>query len=181
MYTFEKMTRANNAIDEIKRNLAAAEKQSYGEIQVIKHRLEEAQAEAEQVKEEMSKKKSYMIETLSYDPAAVYIIGMCNAFTMTSNNAPLNIIATFIINYINGTISELEFHTVLAMELTSCIQTMLKENNNELIKYKEEIYEFIDNIITIAAIDKMEGINTTSNLIINDIMETLSHIMVWVD
>lgn len=181
MYTIEKLIQTNNNIDTIKAQLAYAEEQSVGEIETIKQRLFDAETEAAKVQKEMDKNKSKMIETLSYDPAAIYIIGMCRGFNMTSENVLLKLIANFILDYVNGNISELEFHTLLAMELTAGFQSMMNDNNENLIKYKKEIYEFIDEIMTIAIIDKTEGINSTSNIIITDIMETLTHIMVWID
>lgn len=181
MTNFERIIMTNNNIDTIKAQLTYAEEQSSAEIETIKQRLFDAETEAAKAIKEMNNKKTHMIETLSYDPAAVYIVGMCKVVNMTSNNDILKIIATFITNYINGDISELEFHTILAMEVSAGVQSMMNNNNEDILKHKDEIYEFIDEIMTIATIDKTEYINATSNIIITDIMETLTHIMAWVD
>lgn len=177
MYGFERLIKANSNIEVIKKNLETREEKAYEEIQAIKNQLEEAETEAETVKAEMAKKKSKMIGTLSYDPAVVYIMGMTHAFIMTSENALLKVIANFIIDYLNGDISELEFHTYLSMEMTNGINSMKEDDN--LVNYLEEIYEFLDKLMIMASIDKTESINSTSYAIINDITETLTHVLMW--
>lgn len=140
MYGFERLIKSNRTIEEIKAQLETKEEHAYLEVMEIKKQLEEAESEAAQVKEDMSKNKSNMIGTLSYDPAAIYIIGLCHGFQMTSENVLLKVIAGFIMDYVNGNITDLEFHTRLAMELTNGITSMQKDDN--LPHYLEEIYEF---------------------------------------